>query len=162
MKFRTLALAAAIVGSLGLATAQLPVPTTSQDFKQPGTQPNTTLQPVYDSSACQGCHSGYDPTHQPYTRWSASMMAQSSRDPVFWAALTIANQDAAGAGELCLRCHTPSAWIDGRCLPADGSGLSQAQGDFDGVTCHVCHRMVDPVLAPENPPIDERIPITNW
>jgi len=154
---RTLAFVAAIVASLGLATAQLPIPTTAQDFKQPGTQPNTLLQPVYDSQACQGCHSGYDPNQEPYTRWSASMMAQSSRDPVFWAALTIANQDMAGSGEYCLRCHTPGAWLDGRCTPADGSALNQAQGDFDGVTCHVCHRMVDPVLSPENPPIDERI-----
>jgi hypothetical protein len=86
------------------------------------------------------------------------MMAQSARDPVFYAALTIANQDANGAGEYCLRCHAPGAWLAGRCLPADGSGLQQAYGDFDGVNCHTCHRMVDPAYtAGQNPPSDATI-----
>src|SRR4029078_5279716 len=83
---------------------------------------------------------------------------QATRDPVFHAAFAIANQDANGAGELCLRCHAPGAWLAGRSTPPDGVALDSTVGDFDGVTCHLCHRMVDPVFTPGvNPSIDERI-----
>jgi hypothetical protein len=85
------------------------------------------------------------------------MMAQSARDPIFHAALAIANQDASSSGELCLRCHAPGAWLAGRSTPADGSALNNGLGDFDGVTCHMCHRLVDPYFEPGNPMIDKRI-----
>ena len=42
------------------------------------------------------------------------MMAQAGRDPVFYAALDIANADAAFSGDFCLRCHVPRGWLDGR------------------------------------------------
>ncbi len=136
----------------------LPLPTTLNDFRQPGTQPNTLVQAVQASINCTGCHSGYDPDQEPYTRWTTSMMAQAGRDPVFYAALAIANQDAGFAGELCLRCHAPGAWLDGRSTPPDGSALNPGLGDLDGVTCHLCHRMVNPVFEPgESPDIDARI-----
>lgn len=91
-----------------------------------------------------------------YQQWAGSMMAQSARDPLFWACLAIANQDAAFAGDLCIRCHTPGAWISGRSTPTDGSAL--ISGDRDGVSCSVCHRMVDPVFTPgSSPSIDARI-----
>jgi len=84
------------------------------------------------------------------------MMAQSARDPLFYACLTIANQDAAFAGDICLRCHTPGGWLSGRSTPTDGSSLSSL--DLDGVSCSVCHRMVDPVFKPGvSPPRDEAI-----
>jgi hypothetical protein len=151
---------ATAVGLAAIASAQspLPLPTTSEDFKQPGTQPLTITQSIIESSGCTGCHSGYNPTMEPYTLWASSMMGQAGRDPIFYAAMTIANQDANGTGEYCLRCHAPGAWLDGRCLPADGSGLVPALGDLDGVTCHLCHRMVDPVYSPgQNPPSDQAI-----
>jgi hypothetical protein len=141
-----------------LAPAQsLPLPTTLEDFKAPGTQPLEVHHPVVSSQSCVGCHSGYDPDQEPYSRWVSSMKGQSGRDPVFFAALAVANQDAGFAGEFCLRCHAPSAWLDGRSTPPDGSGLMPGLGDTDGVTCNLCHRMVDPFLSPENPPVDERI-----
>ncbi len=136
----------------------LPLPTTANDFLQPGTQPETLDEAIFDSNDCRDCHGDYDLEVEPYGRWKGSMMAQSSRDPVFWACLAIANQDVNGVGEICLRCHTPSAWLGGRSDPPDGSALDPAQGDFDGVTCHVCHRLVDPVFDPdENPPVDEEV-----
>ena len=154
----TAGLLGGLAGLTGAAALSgLPVPTTSNDFKQPGTQPGGLFVDIIDSPTCSGCHGNYDPNQEPYTRWSTSMMAQSSRDPIFHAALTIANQDAAGAGEFCLRCHTPGAWLAGRGTPADGSALDPFLGDFDGVTCHFCHRMVDPYEDPANPHIDLRI-----
>ncbi|MBL8858526.1 MAG: hypothetical protein JNL28_08490 [Planctomycetes bacterium] len=152
-----LAGAAALV-AFAAPQGSLPLPTTLEDFKQPGTQPLTITQPIIESSGCTGCHSGYDPNQEPHTRWVTSMMGQAGRDPVFYAALTIANQDAADSGEYCLRCHAPGAWLDGRSVPADGSALVPALGDLDGVTCHLCHRMVDPIYeAGVNPPSDVAI-----
>ena len=136
----------------------LPLPTTPQDFVQPGTQPQTLYQAIQSSQNCAVCHGGFDVNQEPYTRWSASMMAQATRDPVMHAALAIANQDMANSGELCLRCHAPGAWLDGRSTPPDGSALDDFLGDFDGVTCHVCHRMVDPFYEKGvDPPADKRI-----
>ncbi len=136
----------------------LPLPTTPEDFVQPGTQPGTLLQSIQSSQNCEVCHGGYNVDQEPYTRWSASMMAQATRDPVMHAALAIANQDMANSGELCLRCHAPGAWLAGRSTPPDGTGLDETQGDFDGVTCHVCHRMVDPFYQKNvDPNQDQRI-----
>ncbi len=140
--------------TLGVATLfVLPVAaqiaTTATDFQQPGTQPGTLNSPINSVNACTFCHSGWDEEEEPFERWSGSMMANSMRDPVFHAAMTIANQDMDGAGEFCMRCHTPGGWVEGRATPADGSGLSPQ--DFDGVSCHVCHRLVDPIGDPANP-----------
>ena len=45
---------------------------------------------------CTTCHSNYgEPAVEPFRNWQGSMMAQSGRDPLMWAALAIANQDAA-------------------------------------------------------------------
>lgn len=136
----------------------LPLPTTPEDFVQPGTQPSTLAQAIQSSQSCEICHGGYDVNQEPYTRWSASMMAQATRDPVMHAALAVANQDMANSGDLCLRCHAPGAWLDGRSTPPDGSALDESLGDFDGVTCHLCHRMVDPFYEKGvDPPADKRI-----
>ncbi len=157
------ALAIALVAlTTGALTAgpvvQTQLPTTLNDFVQPGTQPLTLQQPIVTSGSCTGCHSGFDEHTEPYERWAASMMGQAGRDPIFYAAMAIANQDAANSGEWCLRCHAPGAWLDGRSVPADGSALDNNMGDLDGVTCNLCHRMVDPVYDPgHSPPTDTRI-----
>ncbi len=66
------------------------------------------------------------------------MMANSARDPLFLAALTVANQDTAGIGEWCLRCHAPAAHVRGRATSADTTGFDMT--DLQGVGCDVCHR----------------------
>lgn len=77
-----------------------------------GTQP---LPPLLNSllppSNCAGCHADYDAANdiEPSNTWAGSMMSQATRDPVFWAALDVANNDVPEAGRLCLRCHTPQA-----------------------------------------------------
>lgn len=146
-----IATAATALGTSGL----LPLGTTLQDFFLNGTQPNELTIEIYDSSSCSACHGYYDPNMEPYEPWVASMMGQAGRDPVFYAALDVANQDVGEGGDLCLRCHAPGAWLDGRSTPTDGSALSELENDFDGVTCHFCHRMVDPVADPLNNPFED-------
>ncbi len=153
-----LAAGALTTGALSAnAVVQTQLPTTLRDFQQPGTQPGMMVHPIEPATNCTGCHSGYDETAEPYERWTASMMGQAGRDPIFHAGLAIANQDAAFSGEWCLRCHAPGAWLDGRSTPPDGSALDHGLGDFDGVNCHLCHRMVDPFESSENPVVDKRI-----
>jgi hypothetical protein len=142
------------LGAIALAAAVIASPgTTLEDFHQPGSQPFSLIEYPLVSNACQFCHGGYDEHAEPFAHWKASMMAQSARDPIFHAALTVANQDAAFAGEMCLRCHTPGGWISGRSEPSDGSGLIPE--DFDGVNCSMCHRMVDPVYTPGVSPVED-------
>ncbi|MGQ0628969.1 MAG: multiheme c-type cytochrome [Phycisphaerales bacterium] len=109
-------------------------------------EPNPDLAEFLPPTHCGACHGFYNPDQEPYTRWQHSMMAQSFRDPVFRAAMSIAQQDAAFVGDTCIRCHAPSGWIQANNAPSDGSGLSSQ--DKEGVTCHTCHRMVDPDYKP--------------
>ncbi len=124
------------------APTALPLPTTKEDFFLPGTQPDSDAHPlveIADPDSCNACH-----TEAIYDTWRGSMMAQAGRDPVFWAAFAVAQNDAADAGEYCLRCHTPRGWYEGRSEPADGSAL-EATDISAGVACELCHRMVDPI-----------------
>jgi hypothetical protein len=130
------------------------VPTTLRDFDQPGSQPFEAgiLNPP---SACAVCHGNYDQNVEPYYNWQGSMMAQASRDPLFEANMVIANQDAPDSGDLCLRCHIPRGWLRGRSIPTDGSQMLDT--DKMGVSCDMCHRLVDPIADPENPSEDTAI-----
>ena len=121
-------------GALGQATV---VP---NEIQQPGTQP--TEVSLESASRCDNCHGGYDPEVEPSHLWSGSAMAHAGRDPLFWATVAIAEQDFAGAGDLCLRCHSPDGWTGGRSTPTDGSALTAA--DADGVACDLCHQLTNP------------------
>jgi hypothetical protein len=110
-------------------------------FQVPGTQfgdvdPNSLWTPTY----CGACHS--TGSYGPYDGWQGSLMANAGRDPLFLAQLTTANQDAPGVGYYCQRCHLPVSAITGDALDPSGHSLSSA--DLEGVTCHFCHRLVDP------------------
>jgi len=117
-------------------------PTTLRDFDLPGTQPHqaTADEP---STACISCHGGYDAANEPGRLFRGSMMAQAGRDPLFYACLTVADQDAPSSGDLCIRCHSMAGWLAGRSQPTDGSALGI--DDRDGVNCDLCHRMVNPL-----------------
>jgi hypothetical protein len=116
-------------------------PTTLRDFHQPGTQPfgGGTFQA---STECVTCHGGYDSAVEPGFNFQGTMMGQAARDPLFYACLAIAEQDAPSSGDLCLRCHTPFGWMSGRSQPTSGAELTAL--DRDGVACDFCHRLVDP------------------
>jgi hypothetical protein len=128
------------------------LPTTLRDFRMPGTQPfvNTTF---LRSNNCQPCHGGYNPATEPGYGFKGSMMAQAGRDPLFYACMAIAEQDAPSSGDMCIRCHSPFGWLEGRSNPTDGSALTAA--DRDGVSCDHCHRMVDPVYKPGVSPVED-------
>ena len=127
-------------------------PTTLRDFDMPGTQPfGGGLFTA--STDCKVCHGGYDSSVEPGHNFSGSMMAQAARDPLFFACLAIAEQDAPSSGDMCLRCHTPFGWQSGRSNPTDGSLMNAL--DRDGVACDFCHRAVDPIYkAGTSPPED--------
>jgi plastocyanin len=130
------------------------VATTLRDFIQPGTQPLDT-GPMIPSSVCLSCHGGYQSDVEPGA-WKGTMMSQAGRDPLFYACLAVAEQDAPASGDLCIRCHAATGWLAGHSVPTDGSRLTPA--DRDGVSCALCHRMVDPIDRPGvNPPADQAI-----
>lgn len=119
------------------------VATTLRDFDLPGTQPFEHGPDIEVASSCASCHGGYNPAVEPQHGWQGGLMAYAARDPLFLANLALANQDAPESGDLCLRCHFPRGWLAGRSVPTDASRMTAA--DADGVTCALCHRMVDPV-----------------
>lgn len=139
-----------VVGAIAAAL----INTTPDDFLQPGTQPGTLNVGIQETVNCSFCHGMYDPNQEPFTRWQHSMMAQAARDPIFWACVSIANQDAANSGEMCIRCHAPGGWLEGRSTPTDGSALITK--DFEGVNCNFCHRLVDPVYDPNHNPVEDQ------
>lgn len=140
-----------------------PLPTNPNAFFQPGTQPNTIQDRIAAPMECTGCHSDYSSNmganqpadYEPWTGWQGSMMAQAGRDPLFYAALDIANAYVENGGDFCLRCHASRAWFDGRVQ--NGVLIEdpiETPHDLEGIQCEICHRMVDPVYSAENPARD--------
>jgi hypothetical protein len=125
-----------------------PVPTTLNDFFFPGSQPGQSGN-LQHPGKCDNCHGGYDQSVEPAFNWRGSMMAQAARDPLFYACLAIANQDAPESGDLCIRCHSPDGWLNGRSIPTDGSALNN--NDREGVQCDFCHKLVKPSDLGTNP-----------
>ena len=153
---RSVLAVAALLCAAAAAAQPLPLPTTHDDFLLPGTQPETVVHEFATPDQCTGCHSNYgEPAVEPFRNWQGSMMAQAGRDPLNWAAIAIANQDAAGSGETCIRCHMPKGWLEGRSAAADGTLITAA--DRHGVQCSVCHRLVDPNAGPGAPAEDAAI-----
>ena len=155
------------VGGIGLwlsvavaaRAGQTQVPATPADFQMRGTQPLTPMASLLTSNTCLTCHGDFSTNGtDPGFAWRGSMHGQAARDVLTIAARAIANQDVAGAGEICIRCHSPLGWLGGRSTPPDGSALTAS--DLDGVTCHVCHRLVNPFQTNSTgfaPPDDQAI-----
>lgn len=144
-----------IIGG-GIAAATI-IDLTMRDLFLPGTQPGSIASTaIMTSNQCQMCHAGINPSTDPHGTWSGSLMALAGKDPLFFAQMTLANQDVGGAGYYCMRCHVPMSFVTGHV--SDTSGESLDATDRDGVTCHFCHSMVDPVYRPGiSPPQDEGI-----
>ena len=130
---------------------QIQLQTDTAAFFGPGTQPNTDyleFKPLLSSTNCVYCHSDFNADTAPYDTWVVSLMGQSARDPVWHAALSIANQDATNGGESCIRCHAPRGWLNGK--SEDGLIDDFDGDDYDGINCHFCHRAVNPVYGPDS------------
>ncbi len=130
---------------------------TQRDFHLPGTQMGQVPLTSFQSPAmCSFCHGNIDEHTDPSGTWSGSLMALAGRDPLFFAQMTLANQDVTNAGYFCMRCHVPMSFVTGHAMPPDGSALDER--DREGVSCHFCHSMVDPIYrAGVSPPEDEAI-----
>lgn len=131
-------------------------PTTLRDFDLPGTQPFAGGIMANPTDDCAQCHGGYDQSVEPWYNWRGSMMGNTMRDPLFLATMVVAEQDAPGSGDLCLRCHTPGGWLEGRSVDTSGGMITLK--DRHGVQCDYCHRLVDPIYQegvspPEDLPI---------
>ncbi|HMN39520.1 MAG TPA: hypothetical protein PKE29_01655 [Phycisphaerales bacterium] len=165
VRAQALWVAALIVCAVGVATATQPLQTTRQNFFIPGSQPLEYADPLIDPSMCAACHGFYDESMEPYSRWNHSLMGQSARDPIFYAALAITEQDASYAGQLCMRCHAPMTWMRNLVKfdndtesPGYGTTLPLSAANRVGVACHICHRMVDPIYQPGvSPPVDQTV-----
>ena len=133
-----------------VASLLVPIAAGAQYIDLPGTQPGdlATATPLDSPRSCGvACHFSFDatvPSAMPYDGWLGSMMGNTMRDPLFLAALTVADQDRPGIGDWCLRCHTPPGFVGGRTRgpPSASRGMNLESDDQDGVTCDSCHRML--------------------
>ena len=134
---------------IGVHTARAWTPVTVEDdplVRMPGTQPGQVR--LEAPTRCLNCHSGYNQAVEPGFNWQGSMMAQSARDFLFFACMTVAGQDSIwavgrpNAVDICERCHFPKGWLEGRSDPPNASAMTGA--DFDGVQCDFCHALYDP------------------
>lgn len=150
----------AVIGAVVALAA--PVGTTRKNFFHPGTQPGGIEEELISPQQCSFCHGSYDADAAPFDRWAHSIKAQSGRDPVFHAALAIAEQDANFVADFCLRCHVPQTWVQNfvtfntdPASPRFGFHNPLSGAQLEGVTCSTCHRMVDPIYtAGQSPSVD--------
>jgi hypothetical protein len=139
----------AVLLTASLASAQS-VPVKEDPLvRMPGSQPAPEGSVSLEAPGrCLNCHAGYNTSVEPGHNWKGSMMAQSARDFLFWACLTTAAQDSQwavgrpNATDICLRCHFPKGWLEGRSDPPNGTAMIGA--DWDGVQCDFCHTGFDP------------------
>ena len=123
-------------------------------------QPQATAGPLFETAEnCLACHNGLTATSGEDvsfgSAWRGSMMANSSRDPYWHAAVrreTIDHPEAAGHIEdECAVCHMPmsrtTAAASGRLgrvlahLPIGARQDDDARLAADGVSCTVCHQI---------------------
>ena len=74
--------AAAALGWTPLAVVDDPL------VRMPGTQPNQVTLEAPDR--CLNCHANYNTQVEPGFNWRGSMMAQASRDFLFWSCMAVA------------------------------------------------------------------------
>lgn len=116
------------------------------------TEPGELVNEMQTASSCVKCHAfanapeqADDPFVSPVV-WRGSIMGGSARDPVFWAGVAVAHQDAPGETTDCVRCHAPRAFVAGREAAIAMDELDP--DDLSGVDCELCHRMLDDGVTP--------------
>ncbi len=142
--------------------------------RMPGTQPGGIQQhPLASTTTCFPCHgNGLGTWQKPnpdlrkrtnyseyeiFHAWQGSMMGNSARDPLMFACFTVAAQDSIyalgnpNAVDICLRCHFPKGWLEGRSSqPGQLNASAMTGDDYDGIQCSFCHRMNDPFYKTTN------------
>jgi hypothetical protein len=108
----------------------------------PGTQIGL-VEGATSAQTCDNCHGPHSRDVEIFPNWEGSMMANSARDPIFYAALAVSNYYRSAAGDYCIRCHSPMGWLVGH--SEDFTGQSLVGTDLDGVQCDFCHRSMDPL-----------------
>ncbi|HOI54926.1 MAG TPA: hypothetical protein PLP01_06725, partial [Phycisphaerae bacterium] len=89
-----------VVGASLWAATWTPMPVDADPLvRMPGTQPGDGVV-LEGPNRCLNCHAGYAEAVEPGFNWMGSMMAQAARDPIFWACVTVAAQDAIWATNL--------------------------------------------------------------
>lgn len=132
------------------------VPTSLRDFEMSGTQPLEGAILEDPSETCVTCHGNHSNATEPWYNWRGSMMGNTMRDPLYMSLVRITDASAPGGGDLCLRCHTPGGWQEGRSTDTTG-GMINAK-DRQGVQCDYCHSGVDVhYQVGDNPPGDDLI-----
>jgi hypothetical protein len=128
-----------------------------------GAQPPADHPLFVTSSNCVACHNGLvTPTGEDISlgaNWSASLMANSARDPYWQASVRREMLDHPESGaaiqDECSKCHMPmarfTANVNGRLgevfanLDANAADPTMAALAHDGVSCSLCHQ-----IAPDN------------
>lgn len=119
--------------------------------------------PFTGSAACSMCHDGIvDGQGRDVSlvrAWSATMMANATRDPLWQAKLEselLRNPDRADlVTDKCTRCHAPMAHElsrrDAQLLTLQHGGIDQTSPYYaaarDGVSCTLCHQIQDTNLG---------------
>ena len=116
------------------------------------TQPGELQNELEGNFSCVTCHSF--PNIEPhlgetqYAPWAetGTLMGNSARDPVFWAAVALASQDAPADTQDCIRCHSPRAFLDGN---GDVTSIDElTTAEREGINCDFCHRNVWDEMTP--------------
>ena len=145
-------------------------PATTGTGEPPGPPPEFDL-PALDklntgdlatSKVCADCHANADGATAmrdakarpiaPFDLWRATPMANSARDPFWWAmvAAEVAATPAAKAEieATCLKCHAPMAGVHNAFNGLEPPGRADLLGDaptgklgLDGVACALCHQI---------------------
>ena len=124
-------------------------------------QRNPHMDIFATSDRCVACHNGLrTPSGEDVSigaAWRASMMANSSRDPYWQAAVRREVLDHPAASDAvqdeCATCHMPMSRTDARLngdggavfqhLPVSGESERTDRLAHDGVACSLCHQITD-------------------
>lgn len=117
------------------------------------TQPGELVNDFFLPEQCSFCH-GFanagadidDPPYSPFNTWQGTMMANAARDPVFWAGIAVAEEDDPEETQVCIRCHSPRAFLGGNEEVIRIQDLGP--GEDSGVECEFCHRVEEDIGVP--------------
>ena len=146
-----------IVSIAGLIAVAVHAQDPTQRPLPPGSEPESEL--FTTSDRCMACHNGLrTPVGEDVSigaAWRASMMANSSRDPYWQAAVRreVTDHPAAAAAiqDECATCHMPMARTEARVSGTSGEVFGHLSGAneggrharlaHDGVACSLCHQI---------------------